>query len=197
MKKMFVILAMLCGFSFAVPTLIVQDVTFGGMVREKPMNQALNEAILKAMGEKMDIHNADIRNSITSSGLYKVVDEFNDKNESTIITKQSNVADYTLNGNVIMGSSFENIYDIPDTNNSTYTKTVSIFVEYQLINNKTHEIAKAFNSNVSGSETQNFNTNKIHPEPNLNELLSNLSKNLADNVVVNLKNQKNATPITN
>lgn len=147
------------------------------------------------------ISNADVRGALIKSGKFKII--HTPKNfdveaalnapetttiESTPTTKPAiNNIKYILVGQVVTAGVHDNYYTLPNTSNTTGTRTLTISVNYKLLNLKDQSVVSSFNISASGSQTAILRANSNDKfQTNQGRLVKEASQDLATQVVQEL-----------
>lgn len=147
------------------------------------------------------ISNADVRGALIKSGKFKII--HTPKNfdveaalnapetsttESAPTTKPAiNNIKYILVGQVVTAGVHDNYYTLPNTSNTTGTRTLTISVNYKLLNLKDQSLVSSFNINASGSQTAILRANSNDKfQTNQVRLVKEVSQDLATQVVQEL-----------
>ena len=104
----------------------------------------------------------------------------------------SNMPDYVLVGTIAAVTQDENIEPIQDTNKTTAQYNIDISVDYQVISTKDKAVIASFNAYGHASDVKILNDDKARLQKqnhNIPLLINQASKDLADNVVGQLKQQ--------
>lgn len=147
------------------------------------------------------ISNADVRGALIKSGKFKII--HTPKNfdveaalnapetttiESAPTTKPAiNNIKYILVGQVVTAGVHDNYYTLPNTSNTTGTRTLTISVNYKLLNLKDQSVVSSFNISASGSQTAILRANSNDKfQTNQGRLVKEASQDLATQVVQEL-----------
>lgn len=156
------------------------------------------------------INNIDVRGALIRSGKFKVIEAPRNFNLSAIntsepdkqsdsessnkfISNEAHIDDgmkYILIGQVISADTYNNYYKIPNSENSTGSRTLSATISYKLLKLDDRSSVAAFNVNVTGTQTAILKDGEtIHPNQSL--ILHNASKDLGNKVLEELLGQMN------
>ncbi len=196
MKKLnlFSILLISSGLVSALPTISVPNLTYATGISD------------------LGINNADVKGALIHSGKFKVVETPKDFNLATsnilalnkpISTESANSEsapkqtnntpiqddlNYILIGQVISADTYNNYYQVPNSDNYTGTRTMAVTVSYKLLRIKDRANISSFNAYATGTQTVILKAGEvIHPNQAL--ILRDTSKDLANNVVEQLTDQ--------
>lgn len=203
MKKfsLFGILLIAAGIVNALPTISVPNLTYATGVAD------------------LGINNADVKGALINSGKFTVIDVpppkatpviakssessiATAKAESTTLVESAPVTAnniqlddgvaYTLIGQVASADAYNNYYQVPNSDNYTGTRTLSLVVNYKLLRTKDHATIASFNAYATGTQTVILKYGElIHPNQAM--ILRDASQNLAENVLGQLTGQMDNT----
>lgn len=185
MKKYFLALGILCSkLTFAAALIAVPDLSYeNGVTNYGISNTDVRGALIKS-GKFKIIHtpkNFDVEAAINTPEATTTV-------ESTPATKTTNNnVKYVLVGQVVTADVHDNYYAVPNTSNTSATRTLNISVNYKLLNLKDKSIVSSFNVNASGTQTAILRTNSSDKlQTNQGRLVKEASQDLATQVVQEL-----------
>lgn len=166
--------------------------------------------------QNIGINNIDVRGALINSGKFKVVEapkNFNLANMNTSepgkqasnesatsesapkLANNSPIQDglsYILIGQVISADTYNNYYQVPNSDSYTGTRTLAVTVSYKLLRTSDKASVAAFNAYATGVQTVILKAGElIHPNQAM--ILRDASKNLANNVVEQLIGQMDNT----
>lgn len=197
MKKLslFSILLIVTGIVSALPTISVPNLTYATGVTD------------------IGINNADIKGALIKSGKFKVVElpkNFNlvnlDTNKQTNIESTTSESapqitnngviqddlNYILIGKVISADTYNNYYQVPNSDNYTGTRTMAVTVSYKLVRIKDKANISSFNAYATGTQTVILKSGElIHPNQAM--ILRDTSQDLANNVLEQLTDQMDSS----
>ncbi|MEN9945784.1 MAG: hypothetical protein RLZZ293_170 [Pseudomonadota bacterium] len=148
----------------------------------------------------INLNNVDIRGNINQSGKFKVIESKHkinfsnlkaESNLSPAIESINSIQDnsnYLLVGQVIAVDSYNNYYDVPNSDKTTGTKSLNATVSYKLIRTQDNAIISSFTIAAQAQDTGILSPGQVLHMSQA-QLINDLSKDLAQKVTQQLIGQ--------